>query len=269
MEFPNQLKDIVYRLLQEPTLDNLRDFLRGETGEHNAIDFKREWIAEDKLAKLMLALANYGGGFVVFGVHENPEKTFSCDGLTELKPKEDVANKVKKYISPYLRYDIYDFVYQDSEYAQLKDKKFQMLVIEDTPEHLPFISRRQSTDIKASMIYIRRGNSDELVTEEELTRILERRAKYLYPETGQSLKLEDHLDQLKILYKDIQPKITKQVRPSGLISSLRGLKTVTELLAGTYESIDNPYYPEISYDEFIAGLIAKKKKKIERVLDLK
>lgn len=37
MEFPNQLKDIVYRLLQEPTLDNLRDFLRGETGEHNAM----------------------------------------------------------------------------------------------------------------------------------------------------------------------------------------------------------------------------------------
>lgn len=84
MEFPKQIKDTVYRLLQEPTLDHFREFLQDQTGEHNAIDFKQEWIEKDKLAKLMLALANYGGGIVVFGVHENGDKTFSCDGLKEL-----------------------------------------------------------------------------------------------------------------------------------------------------------------------------------------
>lgn len=67
MEFPKQIKDTVYRLLQEPTLDHFREFLQDQTGEHNAIDFKQEWIEKDKLAKLMLALANYGGGIVVFG----------------------------------------------------------------------------------------------------------------------------------------------------------------------------------------------------------
>ena len=46
MEFPKQIKDIVYTLLQEPTLDHFREFLQGETGEHNAIDFKREWISK-------------------------------------------------------------------------------------------------------------------------------------------------------------------------------------------------------------------------------
>ena len=66
MEFPKQIKDTVYRLLQEPTLDHFREFLQDQTGEHNAIDFKQEWIEKDKLAKLMLALANYGGGIVVF-----------------------------------------------------------------------------------------------------------------------------------------------------------------------------------------------------------
>lgn len=81
MEFPKQIKDTVYRLLQEPTLDHFREFLQDQTGEHNAIDFKQEWIEKDKLAKLMLALANYGGGIVVFGVHENDDKTFSCDGF--------------------------------------------------------------------------------------------------------------------------------------------------------------------------------------------
>lgn len=46
MEFPKQIKDIVYRLLQEPTLDNFREFLRGQTGEHNTIDFKEKWIEQ-------------------------------------------------------------------------------------------------------------------------------------------------------------------------------------------------------------------------------
>ena len=100
MEFPKQFKDRVFQLLQEPTLDNLRAFLQGETGEYNAIDFKQEWIEKDKLAKLMLALANYGGGFVVFGVHENDDKTFSCVGLPELQAKEVISSLVRPYISP-------------------------------------------------------------------------------------------------------------------------------------------------------------------------
>lgn len=269
MEYPKQIKDTVYRLLQEPTLDHFRQFLQNETGEHNPIDFKKEWIVEDKLAKLMLALANYGGGFVVFGVHENEDKTFSCDGLSELKPKEHVMAEVKKYISSDLKYDIYDFAYQDSEYEQLKGKKFQLLVVEDTPEFLPFISRKESTNIKPSMIYIRRGTSDELVTEEELTHILKRRINYLYPESGRSLNLEEHLNQLKTLYNDIDPTVPKLVRPASIFQSLSGLKKMTESLLGSYEYEDNPYYPEETYDEYISWLIDKKKKKIERVLDLK
>ena len=43
MEFPKQLKDQVYELLQEPTLDKFREFLHSQTGEHNAIDFKSQW----------------------------------------------------------------------------------------------------------------------------------------------------------------------------------------------------------------------------------
>ena len=44
MEFPKQIKDTVYRLLQELTLDHFREFLQDQTGEHNAIDFKQESI---------------------------------------------------------------------------------------------------------------------------------------------------------------------------------------------------------------------------------
>ena len=37
MEFQKQLKDQVYRLLQEPTLEEFRNFLHAQMGEHNDI----------------------------------------------------------------------------------------------------------------------------------------------------------------------------------------------------------------------------------------
>lgn len=272
MEFPKQIKDTVYRLLQEPTLDHFREFLQDQTGEHNAIDFKQEWIEKDKLAKLMLALANYGGGIVVFGVHENDDKTFSCDGLKELQAKEQIGAWIKPYLSSSLKYDVYDFSYQTSEYEALKGKQFQMLFVEDTPQFLPFISRKEGSNIKPATIYIRRGTSDEQVTEEELSHILERRMKHIFPVTGKPLVLEEHLEQLKILYNHIGPTISKIKNPEN-IPFVQALKTFAELareITGgyEYETEKNPLYPEESYEQFIAALIDKKKKKIERVLDL-
>lgn len=64
MEFPKQLKDQVYELLQEPTLDKFREFLHSQTGEHNAIDFKSQWIENATLVKEMLAMANSQGGLL-------------------------------------------------------------------------------------------------------------------------------------------------------------------------------------------------------------
>lgn len=273
MEFPKQMKDIVYKLLQEPTLDRFREFLQSETGEHNAIDFKQEWIEKDKLAKLMLALANYGGGIVVFGVHENEDKTFSCDGLKELQAKEQIGAWIKPYISSNLKYDVYDFNYQASEYEVLKGKLFQILVIGDTPEFLPFISRKEGGNIKPATIYIRRGTSDEQVTEEELSRILERRIKHIFPVTGKPLILEEHLEQLQILYDNIEPTVSTIKETEDIPLFMKHFRKFTELakkfsFGHEYETEKNPLYPEESYEQFIATLIDKKKNKIERVLDL-
>ena len=111
MDFPKQLKDQVYKLLQEPTLDKFRDFLRSQTGEHNAIDFKGQWIEDASLAKEMLAMANTQGGIIVFGVAENDDKSVRVDGLSEIKDKAVISNGIKNYISTNLKYDIYDFSY--------------------------------------------------------------------------------------------------------------------------------------------------------------
>ena len=96
--------------------------------------------------------------------------------------------------------------------------------------------------------------------------------KHIFPVTGKPLALEEHLEQLKILYNYIEPTISKIKNPES-IPFVQVLKTFTELARGItggceYETEKNPLYPEESYEQFIATLIDKKKKKIERVLDL-
>ncbi len=99
MKFPKQLKDIMYELLREPTLEKLREFLHSQTGEHNSIDFKEQWIENATLAKEILALSNSQGGIIVFGVSENDDKTISISGLSEIVDKAIISNGIKNYIS--------------------------------------------------------------------------------------------------------------------------------------------------------------------------
>ena len=268
MDFPKQLKDQVYKLLQEPTLDKFREFLRSQTGEHNAIDFKGQWIEDASLAKEMLAMANTQGGIIVFGVAENDDKSVRVDGLSEIKDKAVISNGIKNYISTNLKYDIYDFSYTASEYEALNGKHFQMLVVEDTPEHIPLLAKKESGTLKKNMIYVRRGTSCELANEDELHNILNRRLNYMHPLTGEPLQLDEHLKQLKILYEKISKEHVyyKNGLTSGAVTLLSSLANM--VAQGEKIVEPNPLYPDESYEEFISRMIVEKKKKIERVLDL-
>ena len=268
MDFPKQIKDQVYKLLQEPTLDKFREFLHSQTGEHNAIDFKSQWIEDASLAKEMLAMANTQGGIIVFGVSENDDKSIRVDGLSEIKDKAVISNGIKNYISSDLRYEIYDFSYTTSEYEVLNGKHFQMLVVEDTPEYIPFLAKKESGSLKQNMIYVRRGTSCELANENELHNILNRHLNYMHPLTGEPLQLDEHLKQLKTLYEKIDKEYVyyKNGFTEGMVnffSSIAGLVSRGEKVVEP-----NPLYPDESYEEFISRMIVEKKKKIERVLDL-
>lgn len=268
MDFPKQMKDVVYTLLQEPTLDKFREFLRAQMGEHNSIDFKSQWIEDATLAKEILAMANSHGGIIVFGVAENEDKSIHISGLPEIKDKAVISNGIKNYISSNLKYDIYDFSYTTSEYEALNGKYFQMLVVEDTPEHIPFLAKKESGTLKQNMIYIRRGTSCEIANEEELKTILNRRMNYLHPLNGEPLQLDEHLKQLKILYEKIDKKHVYY--KNGIAAGLASLiSPLAELISKGEKVVElNPLYPDESYEEFISRMIVEKKKKIERVLDL-
>lgn len=268
MDFPKQLKDQVYSLLQEPTLDKFREFLHAQMGEHNSIDFKSQWIEDAALAKEMLALANSQGGFIVFGVAENDDKSIRIDGLPEIKDKAVISNGIKKFISSNLKYEIYDFSYTTSEYQALDNKHFQMLVVEDTPEYIPFLSKKESGSFKQNMIYVRRGTSCEIANEEELQAMFNRRINYLHPLNGEPLQLEEHLKQLKILYENIEKNHVyyKNGFLTGMNSFLKSFSKIAAVGEKVVES--NPIYPDESYEQFVSRMIVEKKKKIERVLDL-
>ena len=268
MEFPKQMRDVVYKLLQEPTLDKFREFLHAQTGEHNSIDFKSQWIEDSALAKEMLSLANSQGGIIVFGVAENDDKSIRIDGLPEIKDKAVISNGIKKFISSNLKYEIYDFSYTTSEYETLKGKHFQILFVEDSPEHIPFLAKKESGSLKSNMIYIRRGTACEIANEEELQSLINRRLNYMHPLNGEPLKLDEHLKQLKTLYERIDKNHVyyKNNLSTGVSTFLNALAG----LVGTSEKVieSNPYYPEENYEQFISRMISEKKKKIERVLDL-
>lgn len=268
MAFPKQMKDVVYKLLQEPTLDKFRDFLHAQMGEHNSIDFKEQWIEGASLAKEILALANSQGGVIVFGVAENENKSIRIEGLSEIRDKAVISNDVKNYISSDLKYEIYDFSYTSSEYEVLNGKHFQMLVVEDSPEHIPFFAKRDSGSLKQNMIYVRRGTSCEIANQEELERIINRHVNYLHPLNGEPLQLDEHLRQLKILYEKIDRNHVyyKNGFADRLSTALGSLTSC--IYKGEKVVEPNLLYPDESYEEFISRMIAAKKKKIERVLDL-
>lgn len=270
MGFPKNLKDLTYELLTEPTLDHFREFMRNQTGEHNSIDFKEIWIEKSKLAKEILAIANSGGGILVFGVKENTDNSFDFTGLTDLVDEAQLSNDLKAFISSNLEYTLHSFTYEDSEYKKLLGKKFQILVIEDKPEFLPYISLKDGAYIKGTTIYVRRGTSCEAVNEPELQKILSRRDNYVYPTSGKPLTLKEHLTQLSELYNHISA--TEVSQSEGVISNFAKSLYVAlggDILFGEVKEVPNPLYPEEDYEDFIVRMIAEKKKKIERVLDLR
>lgn len=265
MSFDKQIKDRIYKLSQEPTLDNLREYLLYQTGEHNYIDFKAKWISDDKLAKEILSLANSEGGIIIFGVAEKEDHSVSCEGLDELKDHTIINNEVKNYISSNLKYDVYDFSYESSEYEALKGKHLQMLVVTDTPEHIPFLAQKEGNNLKNNIIYVRKGASCEQANQEDINYIINRRINYIHPLNGEPLKLEEHLKQLKTLYNYIE-KYNYYSSSDGISQILRAISP--EAVFGMKKIAHNPNYPDEEYDDFIERLVIEKKKKIERILDL-
>ncbi|MEK8016882.1 MAG: ATP-binding protein [Candidatus Parabeggiatoa sp.] len=235
------------QFFEKPTRETLRSLIKDNIGETNYLDFKESWISFPKLAKHILAFSNTEGGAIIVGIKENDDGTTEPVGINELLDKEKISKGLSKYLPANVLWDVFDFVYEESEYPKLKGKKFQVLLVEYDPQLIPFLCLKAGDGIKENVVYVRSGTTTTEATHDDLQRIVNERI-----ETGYSSKhvldLSEHLQQLKELYKQ------KEV-PSPFST-----------LTGAIAMMGRNRF--INYHEFISELIIKKKQKIIDVLAL-
>lgn len=249
-------KDELYELFQEPTREKLRELLNKSTGESNHLDFKAKCPQKDKLAKLVLAMANSGGGIVFIGAKEIENSThLEYPGLAgdDIRDHTEIGHDLEKYVPNILQYNIRDYAFESSEYPVLKGKTFQVIYVQSNPLHLPYICMAEGPDVKKGNIYIRRNTANELINMEELKFLIDAR---LDAERSQAsnLELSEHLDQLRIL--------CKYAPPSNGSSSIRDSLLHNVLLNFSAFQNNNMFY------EIIEGMIEGKKKLIMRCLGI-
>jgi len=135
-----------------------------------------------------------------------------------------------------------------SEYPKLVSKKFQVLLVEDSPQYIPFVASGDGDGIRKNAIYTRHGTSTEEAKYEELQEIINRRIETGYS-SREELGLDKHLGELKALYRSIP-------RYSGLAFGI----DVSPFFA------KNPKYPEEDFEDFVSRMVVEKKKIIESIV---
>ncbi len=252
----NTIKEDFAKFCESPDRAKFRELLKNNTGEYNHIDFKEKWMDKDKLAKHILGFANAGGGVLVIGVKEEQDGSLIPIGLTEFTDKTVIQSQQTNYIPSELTYSIHDFDYDSSvEWKSITNKKFQVLMVESIPEHLPFLSLKSSGEtLHKNRVYYRGKTNTEEATNEELKKIINIRLDTNLSTTSED-SFKEHLTQLKLLYSFLSRYYTQTpLWVSGVARSLA-------VMHGT--QVENSNYPKEDFEQFIINAITKKKDIIE------
>lgn len=253
-------KEEFAKFCESPDRTKFKELIKQNTGEYAHIDFKETWLEIPKLAKHILGFANSEGGVLVIGIKED-SGSLTVKGIDKFEDKTDLKSKLQKYIPSEIQYEIHNFEYNnEAEWGPIKNKKFQVLTVDDTPQYIPFLSLNSSGEIlHKNRIYYREKINTEEATYEELKKIINRRL-----DTNISTTVEDvfkeHLTQLKMLYSFVDKYFTKAPFWMTNISSLA-------LMGATRE--ENPKYPKEDFEDFIIKMIQRKKDIIEGLIRLR
>lgn len=234
------------QFFEKPTREGLRDLIKQNIGETDYLDFKSDWPDLIKISKHILALANSGGGAIVLGLYQTDEGKIEAKGLSEFKDKVEIVKTIKKFVPSNVQYDIFDFSYNESEYASLKGKMFQVVLVEYSEKLLPILSLKEGAGISANVAYIREGTESIEANHEKLENLINLRIESGYS-SSHTLELTEHLEQLQQLYKS-----RKNKDPFGINT------IVIENFFGN---------PLKEYYQFVEEMIASKKSRIKKELD--
>jgi hypothetical protein len=247
------------QFVEHPTRAEFEALLLENHGEFGHLDFKAEWIFGSKLARHVLAMANSGGGMMVVGVKENDDKTLTADGLASLEDKASISAGIKKFVPHSLDALVLDFAFTERDEGAAKGKKFQVLLVHSSAEHLPYVCLAQGDEIKDGVVYVREGTESVPASHPRMQELINRRIEAL--ETSPILiSLQEHCSELKYLYSEI-PQYFYESSITELMLSIAG----TNLLSNRRRT-PNPAYPIESYDQFVSRAIDAKKAVIIDVL---
>lgn len=249
--YTSTLKDELAAFFNDPSKSSFIDIV-DYIEEKDYLECKEEWIESGELARHILALANTEGGAIIVGISQNDDGTLEPTGLEDLRDSARLGDKIKKYIPDSLRsqYELQDYVYTADAYPNVAGKKFQVIFIETNNFEIPYISMGAMTGIKSDTIYIRRDTQSTKANHSEIEDLIRRRLRSV--EESTSRELSEEIDELEMLYGKLDKKWSYSRAISGSIS--------------TAMTVDNPYYPDESFDDFVRKLVFKKKIRIERVL---
>jgi hypothetical protein len=248
--------------VKEPTRINLRNLLNLEAVEDNDLEFKRELIPFDVLAKHILAMANKNGGAIVFGVDETQANQFSPCGLSKSCDITDIEKKLGAYIPKKLERNIVPVYFKGEEHPELEDKFFLVVIVEFNPRYIPFIALKGGESLQRDTVYIRRNRASEPINHDELQEILNNRIETEYSTTNER-KLIEHLEELKELYNHI-PRTIRQFDPSSP-SMIQSMQAINQAINGV-RILPNPDYSQESYESFVKRLIEIKKNIIIEII---
>jgi predicted HTH transcriptional regulator len=235
------------------------NLLEHNTGEKDNLDFKLQFQDPHFIAKDILAFANSGGGAIIFGVGQDPQKNLSFIGLTKLEDKTDIKQKLNPYLPTTLDYDIEDYVYSnDLTWQTLANKQFQIIIIKNTPESIPFLSiKSHSSTIHNNRVYVRDSVRTIEASYEQLQKVINRRLDTNVSTTSED-SFTEHMNQLKLLYSFI----AKNYRKPPMWSA--HLVAMDLVVHGKLEP--NPNYPKEDFEAFINKMIDRKKAIIESII---
>lgn len=156
--------------------------------ESNTVEFKESFNANNtaKYAKTMAAFANNRGGYIIFGVKDNPREPAGIKSKNfENLNQEDFTNSLNSLFSPALEWEcgtisiIYEKPIEASESAEMEmiEKTFGWIYTEES-EYKPVIAQKVNSGEKISSgdVFYRYRARSEKIKFAEMTRIIEERA---------------------------------------------------------------------------------------------
>ena len=183
------------KVFESPDRVNFRNLMKDLTGEYDDLDFKERAIDKIKLAKHILAMANTDGGIICFGVSET-DMGLEPTGLDKIIDSTELKNQLNEYLPHELKYETCPINYNNSvEWEELKNKSFLMIIVEFTPEHIPFLPMKESEYFKRTSILCRKNSSSTECEYYDLKDLLNKR---IQTNTSTALSSRD-LDDLRLL----------------------------------------------------------------------